>query len=849
MEFKKLFCAALAFLAIVYVEAQKTSPVERRPSTVDGPPAANNKQVTLPNGWKLSPAGRSLPLGDLPLNIAVSPSKQLIAVTNNGQSVQSIQLINTRTEKVLDNIVIPKSWYGLAFSADEKFLYASGGNDNWILKYAIINNKLQLRDSIILGKKWPVPISPTGIAIDDAAKRMYVVTKENNSLYVIDMVSKATIQRDTLGAEGYACMLSPDRKELYISVWGGDKVLVFDVAQKKFSGEVPVGDNPNELLLTRSGKYLFVANANDNSVSVIDIKQRKVLEVLNAALYPDAPAGSTSNGLALSTDEKTLYIANADNNCLAVFDVSQPGRSKSKGFIPVGWYPTNVKVIGKKLFVSNGKGFSSFANPNGPNPTGNTQRVARHQADSALIKRTEYIGGLMKGTLSIIDEPNDGDLVLHSRQVYANTPYTKEKEMNAQGEAGNPIPMKVGDPSPIKYVFYIIKENRTYDQVLGDMPEGNGDTSLVLFGQRITPNQHKLAREFVLLDNFYVDGEVSSDGHNWSTSANATDYLEKNWPTDYGGRGGSYAGEAKRKIANPKEGFIWDYCKRAGVSYRSYGEFVDDFKASIPSLEGHFCPYFPGYDLSIRDTTRFNSWRREFDSLVAANALPQFNSLRFSNDHTEGMRKGAPTPFAHVADNDWAVGLFVEHLSNSPVWKESVVFIVEDDAQNGPDHVDAHRTTAYVAGPHVKRKFVDHTMYSTSSMLRTMELILGLPPMSQYDAAATPMWRCFTSLPDLSPFKSVVSNINLNDKNTATTASALRSMEFDFSQEDRIPDMAFSEVIWKAVKGEESVMPAPRRSAFIKLKEDDDEDEGDGEDDDDVSEQKKETKSKRTQNK
>ncbi|MBC7827046.1 MAG: bifunctional YncE family protein/alkaline phosphatase family protein [Chitinophagaceae bacterium] len=781
------------------------------------PNELSKKQVTLPNGWRLSPAGRSLPLGDLPLNIAVSPSKQLIAVTNNGQSVQSIQLIHTKTEKVLDNIVIPKSWYGLTFSADEKFLYASGGNDNWILQYAISNNKLQLKDSIKLGKKWPEKISPTGIVIDDFSKIMYVVTKENHSLYLIDLRTKQIVKRDSLGAEAYACILSPNKKELYISLWGGNKVLIFGIAQRKIIAQIPVGDNPNELLLTKNGQYLFVANANDNSVSVIDVAKRKVLEVLNAALYPDAPAGSTSNGLALSVSEKTLYIANADNNCLAVFDVSKPGGSTSKGFIPVGWYPTNVKVIGNKIFVSNGKGFSSFANPNGPNPVKRTQNVAYQKADSAAIKKTEYIGGLMKGTLSIIDEPNDEALALHSTQVYANTPYTKDIELNAPGEAGNPIPMKVGSPSPIKYVFYIIKENRTYDQVLGDMVEGNGDTSLVLFGEKITPNQHKLAREFVLLDNFYVDGEVSSDGHNWSTSANATDYLEKTWPTDYGSRGGSYGGEAKREIANPKQGFIWDYCKRAGVSYRTYGEFADDFKANIPALEGHFCPYFTSWDETVRDTTRFYQWRREFDSLVAANALPQFNTLRFINDHTEGQSIGRPTPFAHVADNDWAVGLFVEHLSNSPVWKESVVFIVEDDAQNGPDHVDAHRTTAYVAGPHVKRKFVDHTMYSTSSMLRTIELILGLPPMSQYDAAATPMWRSFTGSPDLSSFKSLPANINLDDKNKHLTASAIRSMEFDFSKEDRIPDLAFSEVIWKAVKGEASQMPAPRRSAFIKV--------------------------------
>ncbi len=785
----------------------------------------DNKKVLLPNGWTLSPAGRSLPLGDLPLNIAVSRSKKIMAVTNNGQSVQSIQLINPVTEKVLDNIVVDKSWYGLKFSADEKYLYASGGNDNWILKYAVINKKLLLKDSIKLGDKWPNKISPAGIEIDDAAQRMYVVTKDNNSLYVINLVNKKIIYQLQLEDAAYSCLLSNNKKELYISVWGSKKIVVFNIAEQKIVSTINVGENPNELLLSKNGRYLFVANAGDNAVSVIDIQQRKELEVLNAALYPDAPTGSASNGLALSEDQKTLYVANADNNCLAVFDVSKPGFSKSKGFIPAGWYPTNVKVIGKKIFVSNGKGFSSFPNAKGPNPASTKQEVNYQHGDyKKQQSRIEYIGGLMKGTMSIIDEPSPLTLAAYSKTVYENTPYTKEKELNATGEAGNPIPMKVGDPSPIKYVFYIVKENRTYDQVLGDMPEGNGDTSLVLFGEKITPNQHKLAREFVLLDNFYVDGEVSADGHNWTMAANANDYLEKTWVTSYGGRGGEYDSEGNRDIASPDRGFIWDYCKRAGVSYRTYGEFADDYKANIPILENHFCPYYTSWDEKVRDTTRFNQWKREFDSLLIVNEVPKFNSLRFINDHTEGSRIGRPTPFAHVADNDLAVGMFVEYLSKSAIWKETAIFIVEDDAQNGPDHVDAHRTTAYVAGGFVKRKMVNHNMYSTSSMLRTIELILGLPPMSQYDAAAESMWKCFSATPDLTPFQSVPALVDLEEKNVKNTASARLSETFDFSQEDRIPDLVFSEVIWKAVKGEQSNMPAPRRSAFIKMVEEDEDD-------------------------
>jgi YVTN family beta-propeller protein len=738
-----------------------------------------------------------------------------MAVTNNGQSVQSIQLIDPVSEQVLHTEIVSKAWYGLKFSADEKTLYASGGNDNRILVYKVLPNKLQLSDSIILGDKWPKKISPAGMDIDEVSKTLYIVTKDNKSLYVVDMRRREVRQQISLGSEAYTCLLSPDRKNLYISLWGKDKVMNWDlIAQRK--KEWSVGDNPNEMCLTKDGRYLFVANANDNSVSIIDTREDKVTETLNAAMYPDAPSGSTSNGLALSPDEKTLYIANADNNCLAVFDVSTPGSSRSKGFIPVGWYPTNVKIIGKKIFVSNGKGFTSAANPYGPDPSEQRQKVIYQKSDSSRPSDVQYIGGLFKGIMSIIDVPDEKTMGAYSKAVYNNVPYTKEKERNPGGEAGNPIPRMVGESSPIKYVFYVIKENRTYDQVLGDIPEGNGDSSLVLFGEKITPNQHALAREFVLLDNFYVDGEVSADGHNWSMGAYATDYLEKNWPTSYGGRGGEYDAEGTREIANNKNGFIWDLCSRNSVSYRTYGEFADDYKANIPSLEGHFCPYYTSWDESVRDTTRFSQWRREFDSLLAKKAVPKLNTLRFINDHTQGLTPNKPTPFAHVADNDLAVGLFVEYLSQSPIWQETAIFIVEDDAQNGPDHVDAHRTTAYLAGGFVKRRFVDKTMYSTSSMLRTMELILGLPPMTQYDAAATPMWNCFSATPDNSPFRARPSNINLDDINTRNNALSKKSLEFDFSKEDRVPDLEFSELIWKAVKGENSIMPAPRRSAFLR---------------------------------
>ncbi|GEP91806.1 40-residue YVTN family beta-propeller repeat-containing protein [Chitinophaga terrae (ex Kim and Jung 2007)] len=782
------------------------------------------RKTGLPNGWTITPAGAQLQLGDLPLNLVISHNKKLAAVTNNGQSTQTIELIDIAQKKKVDSIVIAKSWYGLAFSSKDDLLYASGGHDNMIRIYGINKGKLSLNDSIVLGKPWPNKIGIAGLEIDDKIrKELYVVTREDKQLYVIDLLHKTIKTKIDLGAEGYTCKLSPDLKRLYVSVWGAKKLLVWDTDQGKVVQEIAVGSHPNEITFSRNGKWLYVANANDNSVSVINTAKGQVVETLNAALYPNAPSGSTSNGVALSDDGKTLYIANADNNCLAVFDVSQPGKSQSKGFIPVGWYPTNVKVVNKEILVTNGKGMSSMANPHGPNPTDRKEKVDRHAGDRNKPQEIQYIAGLFKGTLSFIDQPGPGVLSVYSQAVYRNTPYSKDKELNAEGEVGNPVPMKVGEPSPIKYIFYVIKENRTYDQVLGDLAQGNGDPNLCLFGEKITPNQHKIVRDFVLLDNFYVDAEVSADGHNWSMGAYATDYLEKTWPSSYGGRGGTYGGEGEREIANNRDGFIWDNAKRHNITYRSYGEFADDGKANVKSLEGHFATNYSGYDLSIADTTRFRQWKADFDELIKEGRVPQLTTLRFGNDHTEGMRAGKKTPYAHVADNDLAVGMFVDYISKSPVWKECVIFILEDDAQNGPDHVDAHRSPAYVISPYVKRKYVDHTMYSTSGMLRTIELILGMKPMTQFDAAAKPMWRAFTNTPDYTAFDHLPANVDLTERNPESGKLAQLSSKFDWSKEDAVPDLIFNEILWQGLKGESA--PSPTRAAFLKVnskKEEDD---------------------------
>ena len=781
--------------------------------------------VSLPNGWKLSSAGKSFGLGDLPLNIAVSNSKKFVAVTNNGVSAHSIMLIDVKSERVIDSVIIPKAWYGLAFSPDDQFLYAAGGHDNKIVRYEIIQNKLNKKDEIVLGAVWPNRIAPSGITFDAKRQKIYVVTRDNRSLYMIDAKTQKIDKQFGLDGEAYMSAMSTDSKELYISCWGCDHVLVFDLTMQAWKAPIKVGDNPNEMLVSPNGQQLYVCNANDNTVSVINLKTKKVIETLDVALYPNSPSGSTTNGLAMDPVKKSLYIANADNNCLAVFDVSTPGKSVPKGFIPVGWFPTNVKFINNKIWVTNGKGNTSLANPYGPRPIKNGEEVILHGADVNAPKEVQYIGSMFKGTMSVIARPAEKDLQGYSKAVYRNASYSPTKSDLADKEApGFPIPMKMGQKSPIKYVFYVIKENRTYDQVLSDVKGGNGDTTLLLFGRKYTPNQHAIAEKFVLLDNFYVDSEVSADGHQWSMGAYATDYMEKSWPTSYGGKGGGIYGEPEKNVVLNKSGYIWDLCNRYGVTFRTYGEFVTNGKATIPVLDKHFHPTFPSYSLAIMDTTRLRIWKTEFETMVKENRVPQFNTLRLGNDHTEGLRIGRPTPYAHVADNDYAVGLLIETLSKSPIWNETAVFILEDDAQNGADHVDAHRSTAYVAGGFVKRNYVDHTAYSTSSMLRTMELILGLSPMSQYDAAAMPMWRSFDSVAKPSDFKAITPNVDLRTKNVVRNEWQRRSELFNFEKEDTNNDVAFNLVLWHGLKGDKIPFPGPTRAAFVYpiIKKDDD---------------------------
>ncbi len=776
------------------------------------PGRMHDGRVLLPNGWTLSPAGRQIDIGDLPLNIVTSPDERYALVTNNGQGVQTVAVVDIAEWKVVQTIPVAKSWLGIRFYDQGRNFAVSGGNDNRVLLFAFDHGSAQLTDSIIIGEQWPrEEIWIGGLDVDDASHTMYVTSRQNDRLYVVDIPSRSVTHELQLPSKPYTCLLSKARPRLYVSLWGGSAVAEVDTSSGTIVRTIAVGDHPNDMAESPDGSRLYVANANQNSVSVIDLKQGVVTETISSALYPNAPAGSTPNSVALNGDGTRLYVANADNNALAVMDVSVPGRSRSLGFIPVGWYPTCVRVVqgSGDILVANGKGATSKANPGGR---------------SAGVRGSdkEYIGHLFTGSLSLIQPPSPEQLRRYSAQVYANSRY-KGSDRTPM-ESGGPLVTTAGVHSPIRHVFYIIKENRTYDQVLGDMPEGNGDSSLCLFPERVTPNIHALAREFVLLDNLYVDAEVSADGHNWTMGAYATDYVEKTWPTMYGGRGGYYEFEGGFPIVYPTGGYLWDNCRRGGVTYRSYGEFAispdnpgDSTTAAIEVLEGHVAPFCRGFDMEYSDVDRARDWMKEFDEYERNGELPAFQTIKLPNDHTQGTRKGKPTPFAYAAQNDLALGMIVERISHSRYWKESAIFVIEDDAQDGPDHVDAHRTEALVISPYTKRHFVDSELYSTSSMLRTMELILGLPPMSQYDAAATPMTNSFTGTPTFTPYTVRPPQVDLDEVNIAGAYGQERSERLDFTSEDRIPEREFNEIIWKAIRGAESPMPPPVRSAFVRV--------------------------------
>jgi DNA-binding beta-propeller fold protein YncE len=833
--------------------------------------------ILLPNQWSLRPVGRQTALGDFPLNMAVDPSDKFVAVLHCGYGQQEVRVIEIDSGRLVSSVGLEESFYGLAFSPDGGKLFVSGAGQEAVHRYEFHDGYLG-RHSIIRLRDRRLRAVPAGMAVTPDGQRLYVANVWGHRVSEVDLTSELRLEdiaigtNDLLWVEGgpkkqvaadlnailkraeadldptvsadpfpYTCVVDEKRDRLYVSLWAQAAIAVVDLKERKVVVRWLTDEHPNEMLLTKSGQYLYVACANQNTVAVFDTTNGRQVETLVAELVPNSPPGSTPNSLALTPDEKLLFVANANINAVAVYDVSQVGRSRSLGFIPVGWYPTSVRVThdGKKLLVANGKGLTSKPNRHGPQPG---QEMPGTVA--------EYIAGLFKGTLSVIPLPKreklDAQMEKHTAQAYRCMPRWSadgQGQVNATGgeegnraskgralaagrpEWDNPVPLKAGGPTPIKYCIYIIKENRTYDQVLGDMREGNGDPSLCLFPERVTPNHHALAREFVLLDNFYVEGEVSADGHEWTVGAYASDFVEKTWPMTYGHNKSKkfpYPSEGNFHVAAPAGGYLWDRAREAGVSYRSYGEFIANGPgtnapcvARVAALEGHFDPWYRSFDMDHSDLARADRFTSELRRFEREGDMPRLQIVRLPNDHTAGTVTNKPTPTAYVAENDLAFGRVIEAITRSRFWPQTAVFVVEDDAQNGPDHVDAHRSIAYVISPYARRDVVDSTMYSTASMLRTMELVLGLKPMSQFDALARPMFRSFQSRPTLRPYRCKPANIDLNERNTALAWGADLSRQMDFSKEDAADDLQLNEVIWRSVRGPDSPMPAPRRAAFV----------------------------------
>jgi YVTN family beta-propeller protein len=888
------FRHAIAALLLILIGACSSShvpPTQRdlARGVPEVPGARSDGSVMLPNQWSLRPVGRQIALGDFPVNNAISPNGRFAAVLHSGNSENEIIIVDLKTNGVgiVSRASVEESFYGLSFTSDGKQLYCSGAGDEVVHRFAFADGYLSEHHEITL-REAKLRSVPAGLAVSHDGKSLFVANLLGHRVSYVDLGESKTngetlfstnalliygtnatnnatqtedeaaiAKRAEVALEDarsdlpypYGCVVDEDRNRLYVSFWAQACVGVIDLGTRKMITRWATEEHPNEMLLSKSGKHLFVANANRNSVSVLDTETGKAVETLVAELLPNSPPGNTPNSLALSPDEKHLFVANANINAVAVFDVSQPGKSTSLGFIPVGWYPTSVRVTpdGKKLLVANGKGIISKSNRNGP---------AAGREPPASVR--EYIAHLMQGTLSVIDLPGrdkfDNQLKNWTKRAYSCVPAVARpvgglqadstsdnqeavenvsppdetstvKRPEARTPAPNPIPRAFGEKSPIKYVFYVIKENRTYDQVLGDMREGNGDPTITLFGEKVTPNHHALAREFVLLDNFYVESEVSADGHEWTMGAYATDFVEKMWPLSYGHNKHKkylYPAEGNFPIATPAGGYLWDRAREAGVTYRSYGEFIangkklgDPCRTKVKALEGHFDPWYRSFDVDYLDVRRAERFISELKRFEKEGDMPRLQIVRLGNDHTSGTASNKYTPVAAVGDNDLAFGMFVEAVSHSKFWPETAIFVVEDDAQNGSDHVDAHRTIAFAISPYIKRRSVDSTMYSTSSMLRTMELILGLKPMSQFDAAALPMFNSFTSKPDFTPYKLRPAQVDLSARNGPRAPGARRSAKMDFSKEDAADDLALNEVIWQSVKGENSIMPPPRRAAFV----------------------------------
>jgi len=733
-------------------------------------------RAQLPTGVSLDPAGAFVDLGSMPINMAVAPDGSKLAVVLSGWREQGVQIVDVQTRKVTQTLTQPAAFYGVAFSRDH--LYVSGGNDDSIFCYTWKDGAATFERKIALGKAR----YPAGIAISKNGRYLYVAENVGDALAVVDVATSDVVRLPT-DHYPYAVEVAPDGN-VYVSAWGADTVSIFGTRADGTlfaRGRLRVGRHPSALASTRD--RLFVALGGSDRIVAVALHTRKILNVFKDAA-PGAPSeGSTPNALAISPDGRTLYAAEGDNNAVAVFEIRT---GTLLGRIPTDWYPTAVVSTRESLLVLNGKGHGSRPNPDGPTP------------GQGINRPLGYTLGQLNGTLRIVEKP--ASLAAYTRRVAAANRWN-----GARGARRYP---------PFKHVVYIIKENRTYDQIFGDLKEGDGDASLVFFDHTSTPNHRALALRFGLFDRFFTNAEVSSQGHIWSTAAYVTDYGEKLVPSVYSDRRRDVDGE---DADEPENGFLWTLAKKSGVSFRDYGEMVapQGWPRTQPDLGADISPIYPPYNVEIPDQKRADAWIEEFRRFVADGNMPALEVLHLPSDHTAGGNPKYHTPRAYMADNDLALGRIVEALSHSRYWRDTVVFVLEDDSQAGPDHVDSHRGPLLVISAYSRGGTI-HRFANTTDVLAAIEDILGLGHLSKYDYFSRSLADVFAAKPDLKPYDAIKPEANMEEMNPAKTAAARMSEGLDFSGPDRIDDARFNEILWTMLKGDRP-MPAPRSKAAVHL--------------------------------
>ncbi len=746
----------------------------------------------------------------MPTAALLSPDGRYLVLSLSGYRTQGIEIVDTKSSKVVQHLEQPGAFIGLAWSADARTLYVSGGATDVVYSYAWLPARAQpaaLTDSIELGHRGaatPGSRYAAGIALSRNGRALYVAENLSDSIAVIDPASHRVVQRLGTGPYPYGIAVAPDGR-VYASAWGASFVNVYRAdSDGRLVAERPidVARHPSMIILNADGTRLFVASASSDRVAIVDTRARHLIRLLSDPPPDGVVEGSTPDALALSADGSRLYVAEADANAVAVFDLSS-GADTLSGRIPSEWYPTALAVMGDSLWVVNGKGRGPGPNLAGPQPNS-----PRSQLDPR-----QYTLGQLDGTITVMPAARDAQLASFTRRVARANGWDLSRSA------------KVSYP-PFEHVVYIIKENRTYDQVLGDLHQADGDTSLLFFPRTVSPNHHALAERFGVFDRFFVNAEVSAQGHPWSTAAYVTDYTEKTTPDIY--RGKRPEPEDKQDVDDPANGYIWDEVARKGLTMRDYGEWAEPvnaaagdtsaqrYQSSIASLQPYTSPTYPPFDLAVMDQRRMDAWLAEFSEQVRASRMPAFELIHLPDDHTAGGRAGMRTPRAYMADNDLALARLIDALSHSPFWKSTVVFVVEDDAQDGPDHVDSHRSVMLVVSAW-NRGGVIHRFVNTTDVLATIEEILGLGTMSQFDHFGRPLRDIWSTSPDLRPYSALVPAQSLTELNSATGASARSSAHLDLSHEDMIDDDTFNHILWRIVKGPLVPYPTARRVPMQEL--------------------------------